>query len=463
MNQDGATSSRNKWPKSRQRQGAWALRARLVRDRGFLLLLLLLGLAFFLRTANLRIASDDAAWLQGQAPTVFDQYRKIPRLFFVSLHALFGPSAVAALGMIFFHHILNGFLVYHLSRELMEDQVAALLATAVFLINPVTLGTLTWISCFSYVLGTTLALLALLAFLQGIKRPDRVRFLWLVLALICFGVGLFCTHEIFFLPLLFLVLSWLRGQTTWGAVLCAVAMVLALMVNHFVYGFDRYGIETLRLFDLDFALAYASSGLSSGAALSLAYPLSFFARPLDFLRISFDEPIRWGLTAAILTVGVALYRNDRVWRLRLALVLAFLGLITPYIMRLYLTPGLVSFHISYLLSGRVFYLPFAILAFPLGHLISMLYRSLQDRRWVWLLFLPPLLAFAHAFYLYDRNDFLGLNVIRGVSLQMPPPWNPFTVQHPGWLLLPGLAVILAVTVRLCILRRTRSGQSADGP
>ena len=437
------------------------MRVRLVRDWGFLLLLLLLGLVFFVRNANLRIASDDAAWLQGQAPTVFDQYRKIPRLFFVSLHTLFGPSAVAALSMIFFFHALNGVLVYHLGRELLEDRIAALIATAVFLINPITLGTLTWISCFSYVLGTTLALLALLAFLQGVRWPARVRFLWLVLGLICFGAGLFCTHEIFFLSLVFLVLSWLRGQTTWGAALCAVAMVLALMVNHLVYGFDRYGIETLRLFDLDFALAYASSGMASGAALSLAYPLSFFARPLDFLRISFDEPIRWGLTAIILAVGVALYRNNRVWRLRLALVLAFLGLITPYIIRLYLTPGLVNFHVSYLLSGRVFYLPFAILALPFGHLISRLYRALQDRSWAWILFLPPLLAFAHALSLYDRNDFLGLNVIRGVSLQMPPPWNPFTVQHPGWLLLPSLAVILAVTVRLCILRRTRSRQSAD--
>jgi hypothetical protein len=439
------------------------MRAKLVRDRGFLLLLLLLGLVFFLRNANLRIASDDAAWLQGQPPTVFDHYRKIPKLFFVSLHALFGPSAVAALGMIFFFHALNGLLVYRLGRELLEDRVAALIATAVFLINPITLNTLTWISCFSYVLGTTLALLALLVFLQGIERPGRARFFWSVLALICFGAGLFCTHEIFFLPLLFLVLGWLRGQTRWGAALCAVATALVLGVNHFVYGFDRYGIETRRLFDLDFALAYASSGLSSGAALSLAFPLSFFARPLDFLRISFGEPVRWGLTATILAAGVALYRNDRIWRLRLALVLAFLGLITPYIIRLYLTPGLVNFHISYLLSGRVFYLLFAILALLLGHLISSLYRVIQGWRWAWLLFLLPLVAFAHALYLYDRNDFLGLNVIRGVSQQMPPPWNPFSIQQPGWLLLPILAVILAVSIRLRILKRTRSGQSDARP
>jgi disulfide bond formation protein DsbB len=106
-------------------------------------------------------------------------------------------------------------------------------------------------------------------------------------------------------------------------------------------------------------------------------------------------------------------------------------------------------------------LPFAMLALLLGQLISRLYHALQDWRWAWLLFLLPLVAFAHALYLYDRNDFLGLNVIRGGSRQMPPPWNPFTVQQPGWLLLPTFAVILAVTVRLC--KRTRSKQSNARP
>ena len=169
--------------------------------------------------------------------------------------------------------------------------------------------------------------------------------------------------------------------------------------------------------------------------------------------------MRWGLAAAILAAGVAFYKNDKAWRLRLVLTLTFLTLIAPYIIRLYLTPGLVSFHISYVLSGRVFYLPFAILALLLGHLISRLYLAVQGWRWAWLLFFLPLVAFAHALNLYDKNDFLGLNVIRGVSQQMPPPWNPFAAQQPGWIVLPGLAVILAVTLRLRILKGHRAGQS----
>jgi hypothetical protein len=91
------------------------------RDHLVLLFLFVLGLVFFVYNANLQLASDDISWLEGEAPTVFDQYRKIPRLFFVSLRALFGPSAVAALAMIVLSHSLNALLVYHLGKTLLGD------------------------------------------------------------------------------------------------------------------------------------------------------------------------------------------------------------------------------------------------------------------------------------------------------------------------------------------------------
>jgi len=89
-------------------------------DALILLLLLVLALIFFVDQANLQLASDDVVWLQGGAPTVFDQYRKIPRLVFVSLHALFGPNAIAALAVIFLFHALNTLLVHCLGRRLLE-------------------------------------------------------------------------------------------------------------------------------------------------------------------------------------------------------------------------------------------------------------------------------------------------------------------------------------------------------
>jgi len=155
------------------------------RDALILLLLLVLALIFFVDQANLQLASDDVVWLQGGAPTVFDQYRKIPRLVFVSLHALFGPNAIAALAVIFLFHALNTLLVHCLGRRLLEGGGAALVAAGVFAVNPLTLNTLTWISCLPYVLGTSFALLALLAFDQaasGSQSSQSVK--WALVALL---------------------------------------------------------------------------------------------------------------------------------------------------------------------------------------------------------------------------------------------------------------------------------------
>lgn len=425
----------------------------LARERLALLLLLVLGLVFFLSKLTLVLGEDDVNWLQGGVPTIFDQYRILPRLVFVSLHALFGPSAAAALAVIFCLHALNSLLVYALAGRLLADPTAALIAVAVFLINPLTLNTLTWIACLSYVLGATMALLALLAFWQSCERSGRWRLLWAAAALLLFGAGLLCTHEIFFLPLLFFLLGWLRERPRWGLACAAAATILVLAADRLVYGFERYGIEGARLFGLDFGLAYASSGLASGLALSLAYPLSFFARSVDFMQHSFAEPARWGLTAVALAGLILFYRRDRAWKLNLVLIFAFLALITPYLIRLYLTPESVNFDITYVLSGRVFYLSFIILALVLGRLASWLYRPLKKRSWSRLLLLLPLAAYGHSLWLYNRADFLGLEVVHGPVPGVPPRWNPYAVQRPAWLLLVVLAVLLALIARFGVMGR----------
>jgi 4-amino-4-deoxy-L-arabinose transferase-like glycosyltransferase len=431
---------------------------RIDHDGLVLLFLIMLGLVFFLDHAHLQLAADDLAWFQGDAPTVFDQYRTIPRLFFVALHALAGPSAAAALATIWLLHTLNVLLVYTLGKRMLGERVAALAAAGVFLINPITLGTLTWISCLSYVLGTSLALMALLAFWKANEPDTGRRRLWAFLALACFGTGLLCSHVIFFLPFVFLVLGWLQGQPRRGAVLCAVGMALTVVVNVLVYDFGQYGVESARLFSLDFALAYTSSGLSSGLALALAYPLSFFARTLGFLCLCFSEPVRWGMTVLLLGSGILFYKNNKAWRLNLSLDFFFLALIAPYIIQLYLTPDTVTYHISYVLSGRVFYLPFAAIALALGWLGCQLYRPIQGHRWAWIVWLLPLLAYAHAFWLYDPADFLGLNVVHlNLPQPVPPRWNPYTGQHPAWFLLCGLGVAL----QWWVVRKVRA--EAAGP
>ena len=415
-----------------------------------LLALVLLALLLFLFKANLQIADDDAVWLQGRAPTVFDQYRHIPRLSFITLNALFGASAPAALALIFATHALNGLLLYLLARRWLAGEVAALAAAGVLLVNPITLNTLTWISCLSYVQGTTLALLALLAFWRAGEEAGGRRLAWAAGALAAYLAGLFCCHELFFLPILFPVLGWQRRELRLGAALLVLGLALAGLVNALVYQFGRYGVEAGRLLSLDFALAYASSALSTGLALALAYPLSFFVRTVGLLQFLFAEPLRWIVTAAVVLVaawGWGRWRRGP-WRLAASLVAAFVVLVTPYVIRLYLTPDTVNYHISYVLSGRVFYLAFVAVALALGGAIARLSRPLWPRRGARALLLLPLAAFLHALWLYDRADFLGLNVVHGAgSTAAPPRWNPYLHQHPAYALLPLLALVLVLLVR----------------
>lgn len=421
----------------------------------FFAALFLFGLSFFLRYASLQLASDDVLWLMGEAPTVFDQYRVMPRLFFISLHALFGPSPAAALTMIFLFHTVNTLLIHRLGTKLLSDRIAVRVAVLVFFVNPITLRTLTWISCFSYVLGALMALTALLTAWESLGQEGNKRLFLSFAAVIAFGIGLFSTHTMLFLPFIFLLFGWLRGGTArWQSrILFGLAMACALFVNTFVYNFEQYGIEPMLLFCLDFAAAFTSSALSSGFSLILAYPLSLFGKTVNFLRISFAEPIRWGVTFAILGGGVLFYRQGRAWRQRIVLALSFVVLITPYIIRLYLTPPSVTYHITYVLSGRVYYLVFTILALILGEIAARLQCFLETRCLTWLS-VVLLAAYLHAmFFVYDRTDFLGLQVIRGTSSAIiSPHWNPYTGSQPFWFVLAVLLVSGLAVARFLIVK-----------
>jgi hypothetical protein len=421
----------------------------------FLLVLFGLGLGFFAWNAHLELALDDIGWLNGEAPTVFDRYRYIPRFLFTSFHALVGPNAVAALTMIFTVHVINTLLVYRLCQKLLGSLVAARTGAVVFFVNPITLATLTWISCFSYVVGTLLALVSLLAFWKSITESNDSPLLWWGVALACYVAALFCSHEVFFLPLIFLLLCWLRGTVEWkpGIALFSVALALAWLINRFVYDFEQYGVETMQLFTPGFFSALVSSVLSFGASLALAYPLSFAVKPTEFLRISFAEPLRWAITLLLLAVAILAYRRTRAWRIWMFLALSFAAVIAPYVIRLYLTPDSVSYHISGILSGRVFYLPFVIIAMVLGLVVGKLVRRANSGLALCLLIT---VAYLHAvLVLYDKTDFMGLQVLQGETQHLSPSWTPYADSQPVWLI--GLLLVTLVTVTCRLLAEHAKG------
>jgi hypothetical protein len=419
------------------------------RERVFWLVTFALGILFLLRNAHLQLATDDLGWLRGEAPTVFDRYRVIPRFFFVVLHRFLGPMPEAALVMMALFHGANAWLLHALARRLLTSPGAARISLVVFLINPITLSTLTWFSCFSYVLGTTLALLALWTFCQS-ETPGP-GWAWTTSALACYAAGLLCSHELLFLPACFLVLGWLSGRSALrrAVVLCVAALAVAALVNALLYDFGRHGVESGRLASIDFISAWISSVLWFGFSLGIAYPLSFFAPTAGFLQLCFGEPVRWTMTLVLAGGGMLLVRSGRGFRLVAALALCFGALITPYVIRLYLMPSAAGYHISYVLTGRVFYLAFSVVALGLGQAVAALQvRYPVGPRLARLMLGLALLAYGHAlFVVYVPADFTGLSVRLGAGPPMPPPWTPYAQQHRAWLLGATLALALVAAFR----------------
>lgn len=427
---------------------------RILKPRLGILCVWALGFIFFAHNMHMQLASDDLAWLHGEAPTVFDQYRLIPRLLFILLYKLAGPNPTVALAVIFIFHSVNMLLVASLTFRFFKDSMARIASACIFMINPLTLNTLTWISCFSYILGTSMALLSIHFFCKGCGSSKAL--LWQLAAVACYGIGLFCSHELLFIPIIFFLLGWLYGKRSFvqTSLVSGSAMLLGLFTNGYFYNFESYGVETARLFHLDFASVFISSSLSIGASLGVAYILSFFVFPESFLQLVLSEPVRWGVTLLLLTAVLFLYKPNKNWRNWLVLALSFVALITPYIIRLYLMPSSVKYDVSYVLSGRVFYLSFVLIAILGGALTAQLFRAYPVNRLLRLLFQTlPVLAYLYAlFVLYSPKDFMGLSVLPGISQSFPLPWNPYYENQPVWLASLLIVPFVAYMRRIFILR-----------
>jgi hypothetical protein len=409
--------------------------------------LFLLSLLLFAANASLGLASDDVAWLYGQGGTAVDAHRVLPQLLFAGLRILFGPSVVAALTTIWLLHALNGWLLYRLAGSLLGGRAARLAAVAVFLINPLTLGSLTWISCLAYVLGTTFALAAVLAARQALQAGDGPSLGWAATALAALGLGLFCNYDLVLLPAVWAVLAWYEGRLRRGLWLAAAGLALALPVGTFGWAIADPGLRPWELLSGRAALAYASSGLASALALGMAYPVSFFGTTTGFLQACFSEPARWVLTSLALGVGILGYDGRPAWRTFLALALSTAALLAPFGARLILTPGAGSYHPSYILSGRLYYLPFVGIALLLGHLSGLVHCRLSARLPAWFFWALPAVGTGLALWRYQPADFVGLSLVPAGNGTPPAAWAPFAGQHPAWLLLPLAAVALALALR----------------
>lgn len=413
------------------------------KDKIILALILVAAGIFLIRFAHFQLASDDLDWLAGRTPTEFDQYRILPRLSFQALNLFFGASPAAALVMIFLFHAINTLLVYLLSLKLSPHHSAGWIAAATFAINPITLSTLTWFSCFSYIQGTTFGLASTLCFIQELQSERK--FTWPILTFATYLASLFCSHELLFLPLIYLSISILRAEKTRAGTLgvFVLSAFCGVVVNQYHYRFHELSVSTGSLFDLAFLAAFLSSFLSYPLSLGILYPMSFFFNPMNLLQIGFSEPARWWLTV-FCGVAIVLHFDRRSWRRVLAALLALSAVILPYILRLYLMPSNVLYSHEYVLSGRVFYLPFTLLAVGWGLAIKKVAST--NNRWLAVVAACFVIAwFVAMIFTYQPSDFLGLSVWKQAEDASTGPvksWNPLqpsSINGLWWVILAAVA------------------------
>jgi Flp pilus assembly protein TadD len=108
-------------------------------------------------------------------------------------------------------HGLGAVLLWRVFRELRLP--AAWLTAAVFVVHPVTVGTVAWITQLKNTLSLAFYALAILAYLRFDREPVPDRTRWYAGALLAFVAALLCKASVVMLPVvLLLLIHWRRGR-----------------------------------------------------------------------------------------------------------------------------------------------------------------------------------------------------------------------------------------------------------
>ncbi len=112
------------------------------------------------------------------------------QVFFFAGRALFGLHPEGFYLIVFVTHVLTGFFLYKLTRELFKNKKTALFASLIYVTNASNAIAISWLSAYSFILGPFFLILFLLAYIR--KRT--------VLSTLFFLLGVLST-EIFILSL----------------------------------------------------------------------------------------------------------------------------------------------------------------------------------------------------------------------------------------------------------------------
>ncbi len=118
--------------------------------------------------------------------------------------ALFGLNASAHHAMNLFWHVAAGLLLYRVMLRLTRRPALSFLVAGLFLVHPLNVESVAWISERKNTLSTFFMFAALLAWTRYLEKPDFRRHLG---ALLLFGLGLMSKQMLVTLPLLLLILD----------------------------------------------------------------------------------------------------------------------------------------------------------------------------------------------------------------------------------------------------------------
>jgi protein O-mannosyl-transferase len=117
-------------------------------------------------------------------------------------HALawlfFGSNDAGHHAINIFFHIFNALLVYQAGKQLLKNDTAAVAGMIVFLLHPVQMESVGWISELKNILSTTFYFSGFLAYIKYIREPEKKQYL---LCLLLFLLGCLCKSSVVVFPL----------------------------------------------------------------------------------------------------------------------------------------------------------------------------------------------------------------------------------------------------------------------
>ncbi len=133
----------------------------------------------------------------------FSNYNPLQRLSYLFEWKFFGDNALPYRIVNLLLHVLAGFLLYRVLDEWLDKPLAAFLGAALFVVHPLNVENVVWISERKTLLATVFAFAATWCYLRGARGEKRQT----GLALLLFTLGLASKSSIVVLPGLFVLLD----------------------------------------------------------------------------------------------------------------------------------------------------------------------------------------------------------------------------------------------------------------